>query len=172
MIKIGFSGNQGSGKTYLANKIKTNYSMQFNTIEIIKLAELVYKISEYIYYILEQPFKKDRKLLQLIGTEIGRDIFDKDIWVKLLSNKIKTYDKTDVIIVDDIRFKNELKLLKKEGFLIYRVVPKKQKNIKKSSIFHKSEFNILKYYEIIDRIRCFFRLKPKYFDKIIYNIWE
>jgi hypothetical protein len=171
MIKIGFSGQQNSGKTYLTNMMVITLGYTQSEYEILKLAEPVYKISDYIYYILGKDKVKNRRLLQFIGTEIGRELFDKDIWINVLLDKINESDK-DVIFVDDIRFKNELKKLRENGFLVYRVVPKRQKNIKKSFIFHKSELNILKYYEIVDRIRTFLGFKTKYFDKIIYNKWS
>jgi hypothetical protein len=59
-----------------------------------------------------------RKLLQLVGTELGRDFFGpKDIWVNLFEQRAR--DKgLSFIVNDDCRFVNEAERLKELGFLI------------------------------------------------------
>lgn len=49
---------------------------------------------------------KPRKLMQFIGTEVGRDTLDKNIWLKDVQQKI-TSDPVDFVISDDMRFVNE-----------------------------------------------------------------
>lgn len=57
-----------------------------------------------------------RRLLQRIGTEVGRDLIAKDVWLKEL-------DKVDTskIVVTDARFLNELDYLKHKGAFVIRV---------------------------------------------------
>ena len=54
-----------------------------------------------------------RRLLQVYGTEAGRDIHGPDCWVKLFHNRlqqtIRSYVKPQVIINDDLRFIEEFK---------------------------------------------------------------
>ena len=45
-----------------------------------------------------------RLALQLMGTEAGRNVFHKDIWVTSLLNRSKGKD----VVVTDVRFKNEI----------------------------------------------------------------
>jgi dephospho-CoA kinase len=54
-----------------------------------------------------------RELLQYIGTEVFRDHFDKDIWVKIAKRRLaKTGDK---VVVTDIRFPNEAEMIRDMG---------------------------------------------------------
>ena len=52
-----------------------------------------------------------RQLFQVIGTEVFRDSFDKDIWVKSLKYKMMN-DSTSDYVVSDCRFPNEVECFK------------------------------------------------------------
>lgn len=56
-------------------------------------------------------YASPRELLQWVGTELGRELVDKDIWLKLLMQSINNEDYLDVAIVTDVRFENEASLL-------------------------------------------------------------
>lgn len=57
-----------------------------------------------------------RKLMQLIGTEFGREMIHNDIWVDLL---FENYDSTKKWIISDVRFENEaIRILKAGGYLL------------------------------------------------------
>lgn len=58
-----------------------------------------------------------RLALQLLGTEAGRNVFHKDIWVNSL---LKRADGKNVVITD-VRFKNEFKFIHKNNGIIVRV---------------------------------------------------
>ncbi len=58
-----------------------------------------------------------RLALQLLGTEAGRNVFHKDIWVNSL---LKRAGDSNVVITD-VRFKNELKFIHKNNGIIVRV---------------------------------------------------
>ncbi|MBC8296218.1 MAG: hypothetical protein H8E55_10525 [Pelagibacterales bacterium] len=47
-----------------------------------------------------------RELMQILGTDIGRKMFDNNIWVDTTLNKIKK-EKPNIAIVDDLRFCSE-----------------------------------------------------------------
>lgn len=51
---------------------------------------------------------KPRKLYQWIGTEVGRDTLDPDIWVKTVRREVEQ-GYLDILISDDLRFVNESK---------------------------------------------------------------
>lgn len=66
-------------------------------------------------------FKYDvtpRYMLQLMGTEAGRDVFHKDIWIFTLENRMR--GKQDVVI-PDVRFPNEIDFIKSKGGKVIRV---------------------------------------------------
>lgn len=59
-----------------------------------------------------------RELMQLIGTEIGRNLIDKNFWVYHLFSKFDRYSKW---IITDLRFKNEKKEVERLGGLTIRI---------------------------------------------------
>ena len=59
-----------------------------------------------------------RKMLQLMGTEAGRDVFHPDIWIHSLERRIRGVAK---VVVTDVRFPNEIDFIRKNGGKIVRV---------------------------------------------------
>jgi len=58
-----------------------------------------------------------REALQKMGTEAGREVFHKDIWVISLLNRAKGKD----VVVTDVRFQNEIKYIQDNGGIVIRV---------------------------------------------------
>jgi hypothetical protein len=73
--------------------------------------------------------EKTRKLLQKEGTELGRNVLGKDIWIQYYKNWVKIFEKRGIraITTCDIRFKNEFEWFKsqKNTFLIRINAPKR-----------------------------------------------
>ena len=67
-------------------------------------------------------FEKDftpRLALQLMGTEVGRNVFDTNFWVHCIENKIVMNKATPNFVITDVRFKNEIEwITSKNGILI------------------------------------------------------
>lgn len=66
---------------------------------------------------LKRPFSP-RLALQLMGTESGRNVFHRDVWVLSLLKRVhpqKNY------VIADVRFPNEIDMIKKMGGKVYRV---------------------------------------------------
>lgn len=59
-----------------------------------------------------------REALQLMGTEAGRDIFHKDLWIYSMERRINIHKK---YVIADVRFLNEIESIKKLGGYIVRV---------------------------------------------------
>lgn len=59
-----------------------------------------------------------RGLLQRLGTEVGREMFDQDLWVKQAINRIEDGAK---VVVSDVRFENEAEAIKNLGGLVFRI---------------------------------------------------
>lgn len=110
----------GSGKTTLGKaleekirqKIKKAYPIQ------VTFASTIYEMHDACLAILkaygvERDIKKDGTLLQLLGTEWGRNTLGEDIWVNLLKGKMKATvqgidsDLEPYFIITDCRMKNE-----------------------------------------------------------------
>ena len=67
-------------------------------------------------------FGKDfspRLALQLMGTEVGRNVFDTNFWIHSLENKIVMNKANSNFVITDVRFKNEIEwIISKNGILI------------------------------------------------------
>lgn len=103
-MKIALCGKMASGKTYISNLLIDKYNLE------------KYSFADKIKDIANDLFKcqyKNRELLQNIADKMKE--IDNDIWVKYILSKI---EKKDNIIIDDLRFKNELNYLKKYNFII------------------------------------------------------
>lgn len=59
-----------------------------------------------------------RLALQRLGTEAGRDVFHKDIWVYALEKRIKQHRN---VVITDTRFPNEIEWIRNQGGVIVEV---------------------------------------------------
>lgn len=87
-----------------------------------------------------------RKLAQTLGTEWGRAV-DPDLWVKLTQARIQklrfTTDHPVTVIITDLRFPNEAKMVKDMGGVIWRITGRSAG----ISTQHASE-------QLVDQIEC------------------
>jgi hypothetical protein len=125
---IALSGPMGSGKSTAVEILKFMVrDMGVNKpIKVIKFAQPLYDMQEMIYrrissvYGRPTSFVKDRKLLQYLGTEWGRETIGETIWVDLWEKEVKTALQDGYVVVcDDARFDNEAESVRRmEGYLI------------------------------------------------------
>lgn len=59
-----------------------------------------------------------RRLLQVLGSEVGRDLIDPGLWVELTMFAVRAEDK---IVISDVRFRNEAEEIKWKHGEIWRV---------------------------------------------------
>jgi hypothetical protein len=64
-----------------------------------------------------KPFSP-RMALQIMGTEAGRNSFDKNIWIYSL---LARCDSNKKYVIADVRFPNEMLMIKESGGKVYRV---------------------------------------------------
>lgn len=75
-------------------------------------------IDDYGILVHEPGFMTGRDVLQYLGTEIFRRMYE-DVWVSSLLKNIEMF-KPNYAIIDDIRFDNERSVIQeKDGFIIY-----------------------------------------------------
>ena len=96
-----------------------------------------------------------RIILQQLGTEVLRNHFLQSIWVDSLKKKIMNSDKN--IVITDVRFPNEIDMIKELGGTIYRVergeLPKWYHELNKLSLYLvESNFNPLFIVDDLDKI--------------------
>lgn len=123
---IGLTGRKGSGKSTVAEILnnKFNYkTMSFATpikdmLMSMGLTEDEIYDPELKEKKIERFGKSPREMLQLLGTEFGRNLITDDVWVRVLEAKIEPDDQ---IVIDDIRFPNEAEMVRGKGGKIVRV---------------------------------------------------
>ncbi len=106
MKNIYLCGKAGVGKTFACNYVISKYGM-VNARVSAPMYDLAYR-----YFGMKE---KDRKLLQVLGTDVARREISNDIWIKRLVEDLYIVEKTREImnmskinfIVDDCRFLNE-----------------------------------------------------------------
>jgi hypothetical protein len=111
-LKIGIGHQSRVGKDtcadYIISKIGGN-KYAFSTG--------VYDVAGSVQTILRKPVVKNPALLQLIG-EGMRQIYGDDVWVDQMRNVLDELGTTTNIIVTDVRYKNEMDLLRSRGFIL------------------------------------------------------
>jgi len=106
-MKIGICGKMASGKTTLASHLENNLKF-----EIISMAGEVKRVGRELFGMT----KKDRPLLQKIGMKM-REIRP-TVWLDAVILQAKNHDK---VVCDDVRFINEAKSLKADGWLLVKL---------------------------------------------------
>ena len=128
---IGLSGNMGSGKNYIAEKILYPYFKNSCNILIIGFGDLMknelYARDLNISYdqLYDHKTFETRQKLQQYGTENGRDKYHQDIWIRGLDIQIETFKRrsgeNSMVIICDVRFINEYEYIKQKGGKIIRI---------------------------------------------------
>lgn len=68
-----------------------------------------------------KEYPEVRRLMQILGTEVGRNLFDPDLWVKLAKRQLESTLSVGDVVVTDVRFPNEARLVRGYGGILVRV---------------------------------------------------
>lgn len=126
---VAFTDRMGSGKSTAVNFFNRKLTGKLIDSTNVKFAQPLYDIQEYIYKRIEpvyqrpQDFVKDRKLLQWIGTDWGRETVNENVWVNIWKNEVEKFigDGT-IVFCDDCKFDNEAQVIKSLGGIIIHVI--------------------------------------------------
>lgn len=88
-------------KTKIAQML---YSWGYNAAVAQPAANM---IDQYMTQYPSTPGVKNRRLLQSIGTEVGREFLGADTWIHRTQQLARRFDVLDYLITDDLRFDNE-----------------------------------------------------------------
>lgn len=70
----------------------------------------------------KHEFAEVRRLLQVMGTEVGREMIDPDLWTKLAKKETDRYHNAGhSVVFTDVRFKNEAEMIKLNGGKVIRI---------------------------------------------------
>jgi hypothetical protein len=118
---IALAGKAGAGKDTIGDFLNIKYSYEKFSFahpirQIAKIAmnlndDQVYNRDLYNEPVEGFPNITLRRTLQVIGTEMFRDMIDRDIWCKNLISRVKNSD-SNLIYISDVRFPNELEYIK------------------------------------------------------------
>ena len=119
-IRIALVGKKMSGKTFAAH-----YLFKHHNFKTMKLQDGVAKVIKWFYkYRSHQRISWEKKLVFYDALYQ----LDNDIHVDYLLRRL-AHESTRDVIVDDVRYINEVEKLKKAGFLIVRVsMPDNKRN--------------------------------------------
>lgn len=75
----------------------------------------------YGYETAKEAFPEVRRVLQVIGTEVGREIIGQDVWVEAAMKAADLADDDVPLVFTDVRFPNEAEALAERGFVLVRL---------------------------------------------------
>lgn len=112
--RIAFLGPMCSGKTWAASYLVDNYG--YTKISFAdKLKTIAYDL-----YGVQNKDARSRALLQELGQDIRKH--DVDVWIKIALYKADYLAKQGKsLVIDDLRYTNEAKVLKRNGFVLLRM---------------------------------------------------
>ena len=148
---IGLIGKARTGKTTFADYLTKKYKFQNLAFAdpIKEGAKIMFLLSEEQVYgnlkeIVDPRWNKTpRQILQELGTDLCREHFGKDIWIKRLRMEAKLLKKQKInIVVSDIRFPNEAEAVKSMGGHLIKII----KSDISTSDLHVSE-------QLVDKIK-------------------
>jgi hypothetical protein len=127
---IGLSGYARSGKDTVAELLVLNYGFKrmafadgirqalltLNPIlqDDLRLNDVV---DEHGWEVAKSK-DEVRRLLQVMGTEVGRKLIHEDVWVWRLFNSVKEGER---IVIPDVRFPNEAQMIESQGGEVWRI---------------------------------------------------
>lgn len=135
---IGLTGHAQSGKDTAGKYLVENHGFtRIGLADAVKdcLYALDPVIGEYMFAPLRLQQEVDRlgwdelksrgpetrKLLQRMGTEVGREIIGQDTWIKIAERKIKELGPAARVVITDIRFPNEAEWVRALGGKVVRI---------------------------------------------------
>jgi len=133
---IALTGKKRHGKTTTADYLEQYFLSKGKTVERIpfkkaliakmkiELKDTLEQLSELYQMSIETLFNVKPPVMRALMINYGTEIYrskDKDYWAKEAEIAISK-SKADIVIVDDLRFKNEFNLMTHLGADIYRLV--------------------------------------------------
>ena len=109
------SGKAEAGKTTSAKVIKTILDKKGYRVLITNYAGILKFVCSNFFGWDGQKNEEGRALLQWVGTDVVRKQ-DPDYWVNFMRSIFRLFpDEWDYVLIDDVRFKNEIEGLIEEG---------------------------------------------------------
>ena len=117
-IYLGITGQAGAGKSTVAAKLRLFAAASGVDLGIVPFAKPLKDFARKLGWNGEKD-ERGRRLLQLLGTEVGRECIHPDIWVDKWEEAATALP--GGTIADDCRFDNEVERVRELGGMIVRV---------------------------------------------------
>lgn len=134
---IGITGKKGHGKNTVGDLVKLFLGKGPDDTVLLSYAQPLKNAVSILFclpdkYMHDQKFKEvplkqwdnktSRELLQWLGTDVLRNQFSKDIFIQNMEQRIEKYQQlSQNIVITDVRFNNEAKLIHKLGGVVVHV---------------------------------------------------
>ena len=133
---IGFCGREGSGKTYAAKYLADTYGYTIRSFAtpLKEICKILFTFDDtQLYGTQRQKNTPDfrwygatqRRCMQFIGTDLMRKQLHviipelgEDIWIKSFENWYLSQPPNSKVVIDDVRFQNEIDLIHKLGGIV------------------------------------------------------
>lgn len=137
-VVIGIMGAKRSGKDALAEFLVNDHNfVRLAFADVMRDALLMldpwiyqYSNAHRLSYLIanlgwdraKELYPEIRRLLQVFGTEVGREVFGETVWVDMLEQRVESIlaEGRD-IVVTDVRFPNEADMLIDQGAYLVRI---------------------------------------------------
>jgi len=139
-LRIAFGSCARVGKTEAVKYLVSKYGGKE-----LSMGKAIYDILGYSQNKCGFPIEKDRKFLQMVG-DWGRDK-DPDVWINIVNKEISKSSPKENLYISDLRYPNEIKILKNNGFYLVNVIRESSMNdnFGNGSRKHSSETSLEKY---------------------------
>lgn len=121
-LVLGLSGKKRSGKNTVYFMLKLlNDEDETGKVVKVSMADALKEIARNLGWDGRKD-ERGRKVLQFLGTEVGRNI-DSEYWTKRAEERIqKAIDRgAQVVVIPDIRFPNEVEMVRKFEGKLWRI---------------------------------------------------
>lgn len=136
---IGLAGDKGAGKTAIAGAIASTRRQTFVMSFTSPIKEMLMVLLQnttvpdphaHLYGRLkEEPIaelggKSARWAMQTLGTEWGRNMIDRDLWINITMNQVERLHggSATLVIIDDVRFIGEANAIRDAGGRIFNIL--------------------------------------------------
>jgi len=152
---IGLAAPARSGKDTVANHLRSDFGA-YVTSFAAPIRKFVADLCGYTLTELEARKEEvhpvfgqtPRLMMQTLGTEWGRNIINQEIWINIVRDKIAKHrfiweqkSATKLFVVSDLRFQNEIDIIREEGGEIWHIENPNRQETTASS--HASENGLL-----------------------------
>jgi hypothetical protein len=131
MKLIGITGAAGSGKDTAADRLvsahafrKVSFAGPLKDGLCAMFNWTPEQINDRVFKETSLPDigKSPRQLMQLLGTEYGREMVHPDIWLILARRKIEAFMQYRSVVISDVRFDNEAEMIRAMGGQIIHLI--------------------------------------------------